>query len=253
MAFTLAFAGKGGTGKTTLSAMTVRFLVGRRVGPVLAVDADPNSCLDQALGVRAHAAIGTLREESLEAVRRGERPGGLSTEELFAYQVQQALVEADGFDLLVMGRPEGPGCYCAANNIIRRYIDKLSASYRYVVIDNEAGLEHLSRRTTNRVDLMVMVSDPTVKGIVAAERISGLADELRLEMGRRILVINRARDTGLVMGGLVKGTGLSLEGIVPDDPNVAQIDLEGSSVFSLDEESAALTAFFGILYSAAIP
>lgn len=254
MAFTIAFAGKGGTGKTTLAGMTIRFLLGHRRGPVLAVDADPNSCLDQALGVRAHATIGMLREESLEIVRRsGARPGGMSTEELFDYQVQQAIVEADGFDLLVMGRPEGPGCYCAANNIIRKYTDRLSTSYPYVVIDNEAGLEHLSRRTTNRVDLLIMVSDPTVKGINAAQRINGLANELRLDVGGRILVVNRDKENDGAIEGLTQETGLPLAGNVPDDPMVGQIDLEGRSIFTLSPESDALTAFFRILHATAIP
>ncbi|MBI3593077.1 MAG: carbon monoxide dehydrogenase, partial [Nitrospirae bacterium] len=149
MGYTIAFAGKGGTGKTSLAGLVIKYLVSRRKGPVLAVDADSNACLNEALGVRIHATIGSLREESLQAVRgSGDRPGGMSMEQLFDYQVQQSLIEAKDFDLMVMGRPEGPGCYCAANNIIRKYTDILSEKYPYVVIDNEAGMEHLSRRTT---------------------------------------------------------------------------------------------------------
>ncbi len=153
MSFLIALAGKGGTGKTSIAGLTVRYLVERRQGPVLAVDADSNACLNEALGVKVHASVGQLRESSLETIRSGsERPGGMSMDELFEYQINQALIEAKGFDLLVMGRPEGPGCYCAANNIIRKYTDILAERYPYVVIDNEAGMEHLSRKTTHKAD-----------------------------------------------------------------------------------------------------
>ena len=179
MAYVIALAGKGGTGKTSVAGLTVRYLMEKKKKPVLAVDADSNSCLHEALGVEVHATIGHLREESLRTIRSGaERPGGMSMEQLFDYQVQQSVIEAKGFDLMVMGRPEGPGCYCAANNIIRKYTDKLSETYSYVVIDNEAGMEHLSRRTTHKVDLLLIVSDPTVRGIKTAQRIAGLVKEL---------------------------------------------------------------------------
>ena len=137
MAFVIAFAGKGGTGKTSLAALTIKYLLYHKRGPVLAVDADSNSCLNEALGVSVHTTVGRLREESLQVVREGsERPGGMSMEQLFDYRVQQSIIESRGFDLIVMGRPEGPGCYCAANNIIRKYTDKLSETYPFVVIDN---------------------------------------------------------------------------------------------------------------------
>src|SRR5512134_782911 len=183
MAYVIALAGKGGTGKTSIAGLTVRYIVEKKKKPVLAVDADSNSCLNEALGIEVHATIGKLREESLETVRSGgERPGGMSMEQLFDYQVQQSVIEAKGFDLMVMGRPEGPGCYCAANNIIRKYTDKLSETYAYVVIDNEAGMEHLSRRTTHKVYLLIVVSDPTVKGVKTAKRIHELVDELQLDI-----------------------------------------------------------------------
>ena len=173
MAYIIAFAGKGGTGKTTIAALTIRYLIEKKHKAILAVDADSNSCLNEALGVDVHATIGKLREESLATVRSGAaRPGGMSMEQLFDYQVQQSVIEAKGFDLMVMGRPEGPGCYCAANNIIRKYTDKLSEKYPYVVIDNEAGMEHLSRRTTHKVDLLLIISDPTQKGMQTAKRIN---------------------------------------------------------------------------------
>jgi CO dehydrogenase maturation factor len=249
MAFVIAFAGKGGTGKTTIAALTVRYLAEKKNKPVLAVDADSNSCLNEALGVPVHATIGKLREESLETVRSGaERPGGMSMEQLFDYQVQQSLIESSGFDLMVMGRPEGPGCYCAANNIIRKYTDQLSDKYPYVVLDNEAGMEHLSRRTTHKVDLLLIISDPTVKGVKTARRINNLVDELALDVNQRELIINRVSDDQLSQ---LKNAvpDLSFERIfnVPNDETIFHLDLEGRPVFELPPDSAAVKRVFQIL------
>lgn len=253
MAYVIALAGKGGTGKTTIAGLTIRYLIEKRHKPVLAVDADSNSGLNETLGVPAHTTIGRLREESLETIRGGaERPGGMSVDELFDYQVQQSLIEAKGFDLLVMGRPEGPGCYCAANNIIRRYTDRLAERYHYVVIDNEAGMEHLSRRTTHRVNLMFIVSDPTQKGIHTAKKINELIDELGLDVGRRVLIINRIADIGLVK---LKGSMERVEIInyVPEDEKIFQSDLEGRPIFELPPDSKAITSVFKMLDSLGIP
>jgi CO dehydrogenase maturation factor len=255
MAYVIALAGKGGTGKTTIAALTVRYLVEKKQKPVLAVDADSNSCLNEALGVPVHATVGKLREESLTAVRSGgERPGGMSMEQLFDYQVQQSLIESKGFDLMVMGRPEGPGCYCAANNIIRKYTDKLSEKYPYVVIDNEAGMEHLSRRTTHNVDLLLVVSDPTRKGVQTAQRINALVDELTLDVGRRKFIVNRIspenfkrlKDSGL--GTLIEDTYS-----VPNDDAIFHLDLEGRPVFELPEDSAAVMTIYRVLDSCKLP
>ncbi|TFG36472.1 MAG: carbon monoxide dehydrogenase [Nitrospirales bacterium] len=254
MAFIIALAGKGGTGKTTIAGLTVRYLIEKRKKPVLAVDADPNNCLNEALGVNVHATIGKLREKSLELIRSGtERPGGMSMEQIFDYQVQQALVESNGFDLMVMGRPEGPGCYCAANNIIRKYTDTLSASYHYVVIDNEAGMEHLSRKTTHTVNLLLIISDPTVKGIQTAKRIDALVDELQLEIGRRVVIINRVTEGAQELEALAKDTGLRVAGLIPQDEAIAQTDLQGKPVCGLPNGSIAVKALFGILDALNIP
>ncbi len=255
MAFTIAFAGKGGTGKTSLAGMTIKYLVAKRKGPVLAVDADSNSCLNEALGVDVHATIGKLREESLQAVRGGgDRPGGMSMEQLFDYQVQQSIIEARDFDLMVMGRPEGPGCYCAANNIIRKYTDLLSEKYPYVVIDNEAGMEHLSRRTTHKVDLLIIVSDPTVKGVMTAKRINDLVAELQLEVERKVLIINRVIGyEGEELRKRAEGLNVPVAGLVPQDELVFRFDLEGKPVFDLPENSASVEALFGVLDSLQIP
>ena len=255
-AYTIALAGKGGTGKTSIAGLTVRYLKERRSGSVLAVDADSNNCLNEALGVEVHATIGNLREDSLKTIREGtDRPGGMSMEQLFDYQVQQSIVESNGFDLMVMGRPEGPGCYCAANNIIRKYSDKLSDQYAYVVIDNEAGMEHLSRRTTHGVDLMLIVSDPTVRGIRTADRINKLVGELALDVKHKVLIINRVSgDEGPRLKALAEDLGVRVAGLVPQDEAVFVNDLNGRPIFVLpEEESTAVRGVFTILDGLNLP
>ncbi|HBU05297.1 MAG TPA: carbon monoxide dehydrogenase [Nitrospiraceae bacterium] len=249
MAFVIALAGKGGTGKTSISALTVKYLVEKKKKAVLAVDADSNSCLNEALGVDVHATIGHLREESLQTIRGGtKRPGDMSMEQLFDYQVQRSVIEAKGFDLMVMGRPEGPGCYCAANNIIRKYTDKLSETYTYVVIDNEAGMEHLSRRTTHKVDLLLIISDPTVRGIKTAKRIADLVKELDLDIDKHMLIINRVTgDEGDELKKLAQSLGLEVAGVVPQDKNVFQYDLQGKAIVELPEDSPAIKSVYDIL------
>jgi CO dehydrogenase maturation factor len=255
MAYVIALAGKGGTGKTSIAGLTVRYIVEKRKKPVLAVDADSNACLNEALGVDVHATIGHLREESLETIRGGgERPGGMSMEQLFDYQVQQSVIEAKGFDLMVMGRPEGPGCYCAANNIIRKYTDKLSETYPYVVIDNEAGMEHLSRRTTHKVDLLLIVSDPTVRGIRTAKRIADLVSELKLDIEKYALIINRVSgEEGPELRAFAESLGLDVAGLVPQDRAVFENDLAGRAILDLPESSSAVSAAFSIFDTFRIP
>jgi CO dehydrogenase maturation factor len=255
MAFVIALAGKGGTGKTTIAGLTVRYIIARKKMPVLAVDADSNSCLNEVLGVDVHATIGKLREESLQTIRSGaDRPGGMSMEQIFDYQVQQSLIESKGFDLMVMGRSEGPGCYCAANNIIRKYTDKLSETYPYVVIDNEAGMEHLSRRTTHKVNLLLIVSDPSVRGIQTAKRINGLIDELQLEIDRRVVIINRVSgNEGADLKNLAEEAGLQVVGFIPQDEEIFTFDLQGKPIFQLPVNSRAVKGLFSILDSLAIP
>jgi CO dehydrogenase maturation factor len=255
MAFIIALAGKGGTGKTTIAGLTVRYIIDKKKNPVLAVDADSNSCLNEVLGVDVHATIGKLREESLQIIKSGaERPGGMSMEQIFDYQIQQSIIESNGFDLIVMGRPEGPGCYCAANNIVRKYTDKLSDTYQYVVIDNEAGMEHLSRRTTSRVNLLLIISDPSIRGIQTAKRIDGLVDELQLEIDKRVVIINRISGSeGAELRNLAEDYGLMVAGIIPQDDSIFNLDLQGKPIFQLPDDSKAVKAVFSILDSLNIP
>ena len=169
-------------------------------------------------------------------------------EQLFDYQVQQSVIEAKGFDLMVMGRPEGPGCYCAANNIIRKYTDKLSETYSYVVIDNEAGMEHLSRRTTHKVDLLLIVSDPTIRGIKTAKRIADLVKELSLDIEKYALVINRVSGgEGPELKKFAEELGLDVAGLVPQDRNVFENDLQGKAIIELPEGSSAVKAVYAVL------
>ncbi len=191
MTQTLAVVGKGGTGKTTFAALAIKYL--REVGltPILAIDADPSSNLNMALGMELHETVGQIREDTRDQVIGGTFQTGISKPDWFQYQVMQCLVEGQDLDLLAMGRPEGPGCYCAANHMLRQAIDNLGDNYRTVVIDNEAGMEHISRQTTRDVDWLFIVSDPTQRGLAAAEYIVQLVNSLGTRIGRTGLVINR--------------------------------------------------------------
>ena len=251
MGFTIAVAGKGGTGKTSLCGLTIRYLTEKKKVAVLAVDADANANLHDVLGVKVHATVGALRETSLEAIKStAPRPGGMSMEQLFDYRIQQALVEAKGFDLLVMGRPEGSGCYCAANNIIRKYMDKLADTYPYTVMDNEAGLEHLSRRTTQDTDLLLIISDSSVRGIMTAGRINELVKELNLNVKRVVLIVNRVQDgtsEDKTLQQAIAQQGVEFAGFVPADELIFEYDLNGKPLVQLPAGSKALTSFYSIL------
>jgi CO dehydrogenase maturation factor len=249
MTVTIALAGKGGTGKTTLAALLIRYLIERRPGTrILAIDADPASNLDMMLGMRAERTIGAIREEMLEQVRAsgalaGAMPGGMSKQEYLDYEVQLALVEGERVDLLAMGRPEGPGCYCAANQMLRQIVDRLSKSYDYVVIDNEAGMEHLSRRTTRDVDVLVLVTDPTLRGLTTAQHMRDMVPELHISVGRVYLVVNRVPgELPAPLAEAVARAGLELLGVLPDDPVMAEFELSGRPLLELPASSPLVQA-----------
>ncbi len=238
MSFTIAVSGKGGTGKTTLAGMIMRYLLDQGKGPILAVDADANSNLNEVLGVQVNATIGDARE-----LMKQEVPTGMTKDIWFEYKVQQALIETKGFDLIAMGRPEGAGCYCAANTLARKCLDLLTGNYQYIVIDNEAGMEHFSRLTTRDVDLLFIVSDASRRGIITASRIRELIHELDLRIAREVVVINR------IQGELepeileeLKKENVELAGTIPMDQAVYQYDLEGKPTFHLPPESRAVQA-----------
>jgi len=245
---TIALAGKGGTGKTTISSLLIRYLMEERSGSILAIDADPASNLNLVLGMEVGQTIGDIREDMLDQVQSsgalaGSMPGGMSKQEYLDYQVQMSLVEGDRVDLLVMGRPEGPGCYCAANQMLRVIVDRLGKQYDYLVIDNEAGMEHLSRRTTRDVDVLLLVTDPTQRGLGAVHHMANMVPGLDIGVSELYLVVNRLRN-GMPqpLAEAVEKTGLQLIGIVPDDPAMAEFEFTGRPLIELPADTAVYRA-----------
>ena len=238
MSFTIAVSGKGGTGKTTLAGMMIRFLLDKGKGPILAVDADSNSNLNEVLGVEIRSTIGDARE-----MMKKDVPVGMTKDIWFELKVQESLTEAKGFDLVAMGRPEGPGCYCAANTLARKCLDLLTGNYQYIVIDNEAGMEHFSRLTTRDVDLLFIVSDSTQRGILTASRIRDLIHQLDLRIVHEVLVINRIQgEPGSEIFEEVRKQNLELGGTLPADEEIYRYDSEGKPTFQLPLESKAVQA-----------
>ena len=238
MSFTIAVSGKGGTGKTTFAGMIIRYLIDKGKRPILAVDADSNSNLNEVLGVEVKSTIGETRE-----MMKKDVPTGMTKDIWFEYKIQEALIENKGFDLIAMGRPEGPGCYCAANTLARRCLDLLTGNYRYIVIDNEAGMEHFSRLTTRDVDLLFILSDSSRRSIFTASRIRDLIHELDLRIVQEVLVINRLQgELDQKIFEEVKRQNLQLAGVIPDDEQVYQYDLQGKPTFDLPVESKAVQA-----------
>jgi len=256
MAFTLAVAGKGGTGKTTLAALLVRTLIERGEGPVLAVDADPNPNLGYVLGCKVEKTISELRDELLDHIRK--LPPGVTKDDYLEMGIQECLWEGCGVDLLVMGAGEGPRCYCAVNNVLRRCIDRLRGAYRYVVMDNEAGLEHLSRCTTQDVDVLLIVSNGLPVSLQAAARIRELTKRLALRIGEQYLVLNDF-DGGSQAGAdgrapqFARQTGLELLGVVPSDRRLRELSLGGEPLSQLAPDSQARCAMREIVEAALAP
>jgi CO dehydrogenase maturation factor len=237
----IAVSGKGGTGKTVIASLLVRCLAEHNAYDILAIDSDPDSNLPEALGVDVERTIGDIREELLE--KRDSLPPGVSWRSQLEYEAMRAIVETRAFDLLSMGRPEGPGCYCAANHVLREIIDTFAKNYDYVVIDTEAGLEHLSRRTTQNVDVMLVVTDTSKRGITTAARIKELAEELKIKFKHIYVVINRAtEETKQKLEEYAREIGLKVIGVVPEDENVRHYDHEGKPLVELPPDTPALKA-----------
>jgi len=234
MTKTIAIAGKGGTGKTSIAALLIKLLSGK--GTVLAIDGDPSSNLHMALGLPLEETIGSIREGMLD--RKAVEKTSMPKPDYLELKVREALVESEGIDLLAMGRPEGPGCYCAANNWLRNSIDRLAGNYEYVVIDNEAGMEHISRQTTRDVDILLIISDPSIRGITAAARTKNLIAEMRSHVAKIYLILNRVRN-GIPspIRQAVDEEGLDLIAAIPEDHYILDLEINGRPLIDLPTDS----------------
>ncbi|NLP37774.1 MAG: AAA family ATPase [Firmicutes bacterium] len=247
---TIAAAGKGGTGKTSITGLIINYLVEAGKGPILAVDADANSNLNEVLGIEIEETIGNIREEVNWAERTGEPiPGGMTKMDYLEYRLNQAVSEGNGYDMLVMGRTQGEGCYCYVNGVLKRQIDKLSSNYNHVVIDNEAGMEHISRGTVGKIDLLLLVSDYSRRSIQAVGRIRQLADELKIELNEVGLIVNKAPNGELTepIKEEIEKQGLDLLGVVPLDPTISEFDANGEPLVNMPDDSPAKKAIKDIL------
>lgn len=242
MSTIIAVSGKGGVGKTTISGLLVKQLIARDVKPVLAIDADPNTCLDGALGITAVNTVGGVREEARDIAQQG-MSAGISKQELLELKINESLIESDHFDLIAMGRPEGPGCYCYANNVLKAAIGKLTASYPAAVLDNEAGLENLSRRIVQKVDLLVLVADPSQRGLDTIHRLYALSREMKIEYRQLAIVINRMRKNELPQKALELKNQIGAAAIIsiPNDDQLADFSEMGKNLLLLPTTNPALT------------
>ncbi len=246
MSFTIAVAGKGGSGTTSLAALVVRYLQKNRSGPILAVDADANANLGESLGLETTHTVGELLNE-FQRSKMG-LPAGMTKEAYLDFKLNQILVESPGLDLLTMGHGEGPECYCYPNLIIRKFADNLSDSYAYVVMDNEAGMEHLSRRTTQDVDVLLLVSNHSVKGVRTIARIVELIDSLKLRVKKQMPVLSIAPkklDSRVV--DELERLGIDLAAVIPEDEEILRADLEQTPLTELPDSSAAVRAVDGLM------
>jgi CO dehydrogenase maturation factor len=234
---TIALAGKGGTGKTTIAGLIVSCLLGREKKPILAVDADPNSNLNEILGVKSERTVISVVDEIME--KKEDLPAGVTKERLLEFHLQDALIESRGFDLLLMGRTEGAGCYCRANDLLRAFMEKLKENYQFVVMDNEAGMEHLSRRTTRNVDILLIVANPTAVSFRSAQRIYETAKQLKLGVGRVCVIINELNSA---LPHKEYDLELEVAGNVPYDEELMKMSVDGSSVFDLPQTSVGRKA-----------
>ncbi|MFH1087138.1 MAG: AAA family ATPase [Chloroflexota bacterium] len=245
MSMVVAVGGKGGVGKTAIAALLADLLSAK--GVVLAIDADPSENLGEALGIQVKQTIGQVREDLTNEIQEGKLAPGVAKQDILDLRIAEAMVESPRIDLLTMGRPEGQGCYCAANHMLRRAVDRLMHRYQYVVVDNEAGMEHISRRTTEDVDVLLLVSDPTMRGVSVARRMKELVSELKVRVKRVPLVINRVRN-GLPpeLRRVCDESGLEIIATIPEDLSLPAIEITGQPVTSLSDTSALKLAVRGI-------
>ena len=246
MAVQIAVAGKGGTGKTSFCALLIRYLIEKQKGAILAVDADANANLNEALGLPIeHETVSELisKTKDLHGI-----PEGMSQEVYIEYKLNAALSEGKNVDLLVMGGPEGPGCFCFPNNILRKHLDNLSKGYQYIVMDNEAGLEHISRKTTQDVDILFVISDSSARSVRSAGRVNELVKQMKTKVKNIYLIITKATEQDVEnLKEEIEKTGLKLLGIIPNDPLVTEYDLKSKPLFELPSDSSAVKAVYEIL------
>lgn len=233
----IAMAGKGGTGKTTLSALLLKYLTDRGKTPVLAVDADANANLNELLEKDVHLTLGEIRREI-----KSDIPHGMTRDQYMEMKIHQSLIEDTGYDLMVMGQPDGPGCYCAANQYLAMTMDRLSENYEYIIVDNEAGMEHLSRMNLRSIDYLLIVSDPSARGILTARRIADITDPLGLEIKKKYLIVNRTPDPvpevlQKKIESAVEEAGLELGGIISASDELVSQELSGSSYLKLADDT----------------
>lgn len=240
MSYFIVFAGKGGTGKSTLAALTVRYLKEKNLIPILAVDADPNFCLPELLGISSFETLAEIRDTALQ-----RKPDGMSLDEWLEIEINRIVEESEGFDLLVMGRPEGSGCYCAVNNVLKRVIQEISENYKYIIVDNEAGMEHISRGIVNRIDLLFIIGTPAKSSIQAALRINELIKELGIKPKKKIFIINQSTDKIEGEESLRKNFEAVL--YVNFDENIKKLSEKGKSIFSIQGDALILKNFYSLL------
>ena len=248
---TIAVAGKGGVGKTTLCGMMIDYLCSKKQGPVLVVDADANANLNEVLGVEVETSLGAIREEMANAELKGTVPSGMTKAEYAEFKFNSAIIEEDDFDMLVMGRTQGKGCYCYVNGVLKTQVDKYAKNYSYIVMDNEAGLEHVARGTLPKVDTMLLVSDCSRRGIQAAARVAEIVTEMDLKPAKMGLIVNRAPGGQLDDGVKeeIAKHGLTLLGVLPQDEGVYRCDCDGQPSAKLPATNAVKTAVKGIMQS----
>jgi len=242
----IALAGKGGTGKTTTSALLLKYLTSRNMTPILAVDADANANLNELLDLDVGVTLGEIRKEL-----KGDIPSGMSRDQYMETKVHQSLIENSGFDLMVMGQPDGPGCYCAANQYLAMTMDKLAENYKYIIVDNEAGMEHLSRMNLRSIDYLLIISDPSARGIMTARRIADITGPLQLEVKHQYLLVNRAPNpvTPVLQEKIdeaVADADLNLAGIISSSDDLINQELSGKSYLQLGEDSTVIKQAYAI-------
>jgi CO dehydrogenase maturation factor len=251
MAHTIAIAGKGGTGKTTVCGLLIQYLAQLGKGPILAVDADANANLNEVLGDDIDTTLGEIREEIAKAEMSDNNPipPGMSKQEYADFRFGQALIENDNYDMIVMGRSQGKGCYCFVNGVLKTQIDKFSKNYKYVIVDNEAGMEHISRGILPSIDTILLVSDCSRRSIQAVARIAQMIDELDIKTKDIKLIVNRAPGGELNEGikSEIEKYGLDLLGVLPNDEGVYEYDSNGKAIVDLPEDAPIKKALRNII------